>query len=240
MQSKLFSQLDISRSDEFQKDFLVLSAFDPEIIRQIPAFAISVAIAPSERETADVVQTAVEALNVPRAQLQHGLAVAQFFLYQFLPSEKAHDDEPVNLITDLNELFEVEPNDERDEALCDFLTQLKQRATTTLDIDVNRKQYAHASLPNLLSVTFTVNLRAVFDEKYKLGTELSKYDPKCVGIVPLGIIQLRLDEGPNERVFFQADRRTIRILIEHLQALEHQLDVAQKDLGLEEAAIDGS
>lgn len=240
MKSHLFSEVDLSRSEKFKKDFLVLSELAPDVIRRIPDFAVSITLAPSDRETDAAIDLAVEGLEVPRAKLQHALAVAQQFLFGFLPSGKAHKDTPADLLEDLNELFEMPEDDQRDRALSDFLAQLKDHALATVERSVLRMQYAHASLPNLKSVSFTVNFRAVFDETYKLGTDLDAYRPKCIGTIPVGVIQLRLDEGPTQDMFFQADRRAIGVLVDHLRALERQLDIAQRDLHLEELSVDDS
>lgn len=234
MKSNLFSKVDVTGDDNFKGDFDVLCSLKRKTLELLPNLAVNVLFARSERETDQAKDDASTELRVPRSRLDRALRVTQFFLGQFVASGDAHDDEPSELVEDLVEAFGLSEDKDRDSALEKLVSELKRRAQETVERRMAFRRHEQSAMPLLASISTTVNFRAVFDQSYKVGMDVSQFTPQCLGSTPLGIIQLGFDEGLTREVFFQADRRTINLLIEHLQALQKQLDIAQKHLGLAE------
>lgn len=238
MKSNLFSKRDITRDDEFKKDLDVVCSLERETLANLPEHAVMVLLAPSDRETDKAADTASTKLDVPRSDLDHALKFTDFFLKEFIASGDAHKDEPGELVGDLVKTLGLPEDKERDDALETLFGALKKRAAKEVERRMLRRKFAQSALPLLMSISTTVDFRAVFDETYEVGMDLNRFNPECFGTIPLGIVQLGFDEGLARQVFFQADRRSINLLIEHLQALQKQLDIAQRQLGLEEFAAD--
>lgn len=235
MQTSFFTKNDVTRDEGFRKDVETLLTLPDDALARLPAHAATVMLAPSGRETENARELASQDLKVPRSHLDHALKLAQYFIRHFLKTGDAAADNPAGIAADLAHVLQLELQEERQAAIAGFFESLKRVAQDRAEKEIDRRTYAQSSLPLLESISTTVNYRVVFDEWFKVDSDIATYTPKCLGTIPLGIIQLGFDEEPIKQVFFQADRRTIRILIDHLRALEKELDVAREQLHLEEA-----
>ena len=223
----------MTRDENFSKDIRVLSSLPKNVIEHLAEHAIEVWLAPSEPETEAVADRASRKLRVNRAQLDHVFRISNFLIVRFLKDGEGHDDEPDDIVLDLETTLDLSFEDKRDSILS-YVTELKKGVEQKVDMATNRKRYAQRSLPVLESISATANYRLVFDEDFGVRTRVSSYQPKCLDTVPVGIIKLAFSSGPTKEVFFQADRRAIRLLIDHLEAIDKQLDIARKHFDLQE------
>jgi hypothetical protein len=232
MQSRFFQKNDLSRSEDFKKDTETLVALKPEVLGRLSTYVQSVRLARGDRETDIASEAAATALEVPRAQLDHALNLGQFFLREFLRSGDAFDDAPEKLVADLKQMVAIP--EEKVESVIGFFRDLKQLAEGKAEKEILRLRFAQKSLPVLKSITATVNYRAVFDDYFKVDTNIQSYAPKCIDIIPMAIINLTFDEGPTQDIYFQADGRTIGVFINHLRALQKEFEIVATTLPMKE------
>jgi len=223
MKSNFFKKNDVSRSEAFKKDAEILVALEDSVLLQLAEHAKNVELARGDRETDQVREAAARALQVPRAQLDHALGLGAFFLRQFLRTGDASGDAPEDIVSDFRQIVSI--SDEKTASVTAFFKQLKKVVGEKAELEILRQQSALKSLPVLKSITTTVNYRAVFDDYFKPDADLVSYAPNCIGIIPVAIINLSFSEGLAQEVYFQADGRTIKILIDHLRALQREFEI---------------
>jgi hypothetical protein len=155
-------------------------------------------------------------------------------LREFLSGGEAYEDDPCDIASDFVEIDFV-PEEKR-RVFAAFLEELKRLARTKVDEEQRRTRYAHSSLPVLSSIVTTANYRGVFGKEFETDDDVEAYTPKCLDAIPVAIIKLGFDEGPTKEVYFQADGRLIRLLIQQLRALEKHLDATRDYLRRERLA----
>jgi hypothetical protein len=224
--SKLFSKLDMTRDENFGKDLRVLLSLTESAIAHLAGHAAKVWLARGDEETDMASDEASTKLKVPRAQLDHALRLSSFLLSKFLKDGEGYGDKPENIVSDLETNFEISFEEKRG-ALLTLVKDLKNLAEQKGDMKV-RQRYALRSLPVLEVISTSADYRLVFDKKFGVTSEISSYQPKCLDAVPVAIIQLVFDSGPTKNVFFQADRRSLRLLIDYLRAVDRELDIGQR------------
>ena len=232
MNSKLFSKLDLTRDEKFAKDARVLQSLTNSAIERLAVYASKVWLARSDEETDMAADEASSELKVPRAQLDHALRLSNFLISKFLKDGEGYGDEPENIVIDMETSFDIFFEEKRVSVL-KLVTDLKNLAEQKADVRM-RRRYALSSLPVLKAISASADYRLVFDETFRINSKISSYQPKCLGAVPVAIVQLVFDSDPTENVFFQADKRTLHILIDYLRAVDKELDIGREVLGIEE------
>ena len=121
------------------------------------------------------------------------------------------------------------------DAFTQYFVKIKQLAGGDANKLIVRRRHAHAVLPNLLGITVRTDLRMVFEKYFEAGDSIDDFKSECYGAVPVGIIKLTISkqEG-DEPIVFQADRKTVRWIIDHLTALDKQIDAAERYFKLKE------
>ena len=237
MKSTLFAKNDYMGIDDFVKDMKKVLALGPEILAKLPGFASRILAASGRTAVDEIADEASELFGVPRSNLDTSIAVTSFFLREFTETGDAASDKPEDIASDVKEIFKL--SEEKRITLIDYFNTIREIADKEVGVIILRKAHARSSLPNLESITTTVNFRVVFDKSFKQGIELSSFSPKCLGTIPIGIINLNLEDSPYKEISFQTDKKSLRWLIESLVALEKQIDLAQSQLGLTEVSSDG-
>lgn len=237
MKSTLFSKNDYMEIDSFMKDMKKALALEPEILAKLPGLASRVLAASGGTAVAEIADEASGLLGVPRSNLDDCISITVFFLRKFAEADDAESDKPEDIASDVQELFKL--SEEKRITLIDYFNNIRELADKDVKLIILRKAHARSSLPNLVSITTTVNFRVVFDKYFKQGIDLNSFSPKCLGTIPIGIINLNLEDSPYKEISFQTDKKSLRWLIESLVALEKQIDLAQSQLGLTEVSSDG-
>jgi len=232
LKSQFFSKNEVTVSEKFANDVKTMSNMQPGILARVPDFAFKALECLTNAEANKIYDAAAKELKVPRAQLDHVLDVAGFFLRELAPKGDAASDDPEALVSDLNEHFGVPCA--KNEDLLSFFRQLKKLAEGKLRLTLLQRAHSESTLPILQSVSAQVDIRAVFDEAYNYDQAVSEYSPKFLCTVPLGIVRLKLSGAHNEEVFMQLSRRSLQALIDHLVALQKQIDVAETRLTVKE------
>jgi len=223
--SKLFSRLDMTRDEDFAKDLRVLSSLPKSAIEHLAEHAVKVWLAPSPPEIEMAADEVSSKLKVPRAQIDHALQLSRFLISKFLKDGEGRDDKPEDIVSDVETIFGISFG-EKSASLLTLVKQLKKLAEQQGDIKT-RQRYAQRSLPALESVSASADYRLVFDKEFGIRSKISSFQPKCLGAIPIAIVQLVFDSGPTKDVFFQVDKRTLRILIDHLRAVDKELDIGR-------------
>lgn len=223
--SKLFSRLDVTRDEDFAKDIQVLSSLTNGTIERLAEHAVKVWLARSDEETDIAADEGSSKLKVPRAQLDHAFRLSNFLMSKFLKDGEGRDDKPENIVADMETIFGISFGEKRDGILT-LVKKLKSLAEQNADMKT-RQRYALRCLPVLKAVSTSADYRLVFDKEFGVTSEISSHHPKCLDAVPIAIVQLVFDSGPTKDVFFQADKRTLGILINHLHAVDKELDIGR-------------
>lgn len=228
MKSQLFRSSDDFTDDDFSKDIQFLYGLDPAIIQQLAPHALCVLEAPSNAEREKAIKEAAKALSAPASQLEHAIYVVIYFLRQFAPKGGAEQDQPENIADDLIELFKTPP--EKHSAIVFLLKETQALAREKVQATLLHLAYSQTALPILSAVSAVVDFRAVFDEPFKYENDVAQFSPKFMGTLPLGIIEIKLRGAHSKEIFFQANKRSIQILIDTLVALQKQIDIAEQGI----------
>lgn len=232
MKSNLFSKIDLMRSDTFSKDMHVLVEIDPEILTKLPKYAYDSMAAPTTQETDLVHEKASKDLGVPVSKLKHAIVLSEYFMRTFTSDGEAEKDTCEDIVSDIQTLIEFDES--RKEKLVEYFENTKKLGKEKADYLVRRRLHAQSSLPNLKSISSVVDYRIVFDKDIKVGQNIDDYNPKCLGAIPVCIIEVGLSGGDIKEISFQIDEKAIRLIIDELLALEKQINIAQHHFELEE------
>ena len=186
--SQLFSKLDLSRDEDFASDIEVIGSLEKNVLDGLPERAVLAWLAPSERETGNICDVASRELGVPRAQLDHAMRFAQFLVRAFLKNGEAREDQPRDIVSDLEHIYALSAKNRA--SVSKFIEHLKELTHQKAEPEAQRRRYAQRSMPVLESISTTANYRIVYDEDFKVDTEISSFKPKCLGVIPMGVIQL--------------------------------------------------
>ena len=230
MKSKLFSLIDLGREESFCKDIKTLLMVPEQAMRGFADDSARSWLAPSKKETQTVREEVAKKMEIPPAILDHGFDVAEFFIREFLDTGRAVDDTAESLVDDLMEGKLISFEDRNKMVV--FIGTLKELVATKLNFDNLKKEIAQTGLQNLRLVDATVNYRAVFDKVFMVDSRIDEFQPKCIGVVPIVVVTLKLTKGPIEDISFQVDMRSLKILIDNLRAAEKEFQIADKYLRL--------
>ena len=232
MKSKLFAKHDLRDDESFERDIKHLLAVDPQVLGGILEYAFQCIEVLSTAEKERICDKASDSTGLPRASLDHVLSITQFLLRQFTTRGDAASDDPSTLVEDLQEMFDL-PTDSRP-AFLDFFTQMKALAESKVEPLILRRAHSQSTLPIVRSVSTAVDYRVLFDEDYATDKDLATFSPTFMGLVPVGIVQLVLSAPPEESVFFQASKRSLQVIIDHLKGLQKQIDIAEKHINVKQ------
>lgn len=225
MKSNLFSKNDLMRVENFQKDIKALVELQPEVLVELPKYALDSLATFTTLQEESAREKASEMLNIPLAKLSHSIDLSEFFMRQFITDGDAEDDQPEDIAADIVELLECDKG--KKEHLIKYFERLKHLSKEKVDLLILRRRYAHAVLPTLKSHKTVVEFRAVFDKEFKTELTIDEYKPNCLGTVPIGLIKLNLSGGTVEDISFQTDKNSLHGLINQLLALEKQMNIAE-------------
>lgn len=232
MKSSLFSKNDLMRGDRFVKDIKVLLDLPPHVIGELPKYALQALVTATDEQEGSVYDVAAANLGVPRAQLEHSIDLSKFFMTEFSSGGDAVSDEPANIVTDLENLVKFDKKLRT--PLEQYFKEIKRIVKEKGEAVLLRKQHVGAGLAKVRSIESVVDYRLVFDKFLKEGQDVDAFSPECRGAIPLAIVELRFTKGDPERVVFQAEKRTIQLLINQLRAIEKQMDLGRLYLNLAE------
>lgn len=231
LRSRFCRTWDFKSEKDFQEDLQRAAELPNDLLSEMSSYAAQVAAAPSRRERRSAEEKICLALNRSSNEVLPILRVGAFLLRQFRPKGMASEDKAEDIANDLNNLGLI-PKD-RVPGFAAFFQGLKDSYEKWFREVFLKEQAASGVMPFLSGMGSTVDFRAVFDDSFGVESKLETYDPTCVGVVAVGIVNLRFDQGHVAEASFQVDERALNLLIQHLQALQKEIGIAQKVLGLE-------
>lgn len=215
MKSQLFEN-NPTPTEELANDLKRIAALKdlPAICIRLPAVASRFAQAPNRRGEAEALEELRDAFSLAANEVNALLRVSVFVLREMAETDTAED-----IANDLRTLRLVDEDEiaRLGGLLKGLVVEWKQ---TYGDI---RNVYAtqQAVVPTPVGVSTVVDLRAVIPGGFKIGDDLHTYKPRVATLVPVAITNIRFDDG--ESVVFQMDVRTLRILVDELQAAEKEM-----------------
>ena len=221
----------MTRDENFVKDLRVLLSLTNSAIAHLAGHAVKVWLARGDEEIDMASDEASSKLKVHRAQLDHALRLSRYLVSKFLKDGEGYGDKPENIISDMETTFDISFEEKR-ASLLTLVKELKSLAEQNAQIKM-RQRYALSSLPVLEGISTSADYRLVFDKKFGVTSEISSYQPKCLDAVPVAVVQLVFDSGPTKNVFFQVDKRSLHLLIDHLRAVGKELDIGRHIFDLE-------
>lgn len=230
--SALCKSWDHREEEEFAQDLAKTLLLDDKVLLLLADEATRVALAPSDTETKSAMQNAARVMGITRADVSSPLRIAGFFLRQFALTGLAVDDKPEDLVDDLVEM-DLVPSD-RHASFTEFLRHLRKHGLGQVTSRQRRQSAARTGLGHLSGIATSADFRAVFEQKFNVETQFEKYEPRCLGLVPVALISLEFDEGPIKEISFQTDGRALRLLIDHLRAAQRDIQTASETLKLEQ------
>lgn len=227
MRSRLFKKKIWLTSDKFKSDLSRLLNFsdDINIYKELPAVTADVHFSNTDFEADEIFSAAALRLGVDESKLRANFQIIGSFVTEFSPNGAANGDSTDALLDDIKESKIVETKDlPKLETLLDAAREV---AIVRYYKTQKRKEYETSGLPTLIGISGTVNLRAIFENPYKLGMLITEYSPKCEDLVPVAIMNLRLDlDDTPKNIFFQMTPSGIQLMKNQLEALEKQMEAA--------------
>jgi hypothetical protein len=112
---------------------------------------------------------------------------------------------------------------EKKSLFLDVVKLLKEEIAPVYEQQERLQAHTAGVFPSWSGIGSTIEMRAVIESDYKLGTDVQRYKPACVGMIPVASISLRVDQGNPERFYFQVSEEELKDLIKSLEATLKEL-----------------
>ena len=233
MKSRLFSKNPYTEIEDFKKDLSRLLKLDSKVIESLPSAIFQLSTIRTEKERSDLKTALAKKLGIDESVIVANASIVSHFIKELSPTGDGGNDAVEDIVDDIIDSG-IAPEESR-KILKVFLERARKIATEEYQEVRKRHSYEIESMPTLVGISATVNMRAIFDQPFKSAIGAEKYKPKCEGLIPIGIVKLRLDsDSPIENVFFQVNQHELDILIEHLIATKKQMKTMIDYIGLVE------
>ena len=175
---------------------------------------------------------AAASLGLERRGLSHAYDIAYWFVGQFAPEHDAENDEPADIADDLIELGHL-PKTEREKVI-QLLVGLKSVIQQDLALELRKTAVVGKCFPKFLAAETAVTFHAVFEKEMKFGEEVDKYEPNCIGVVPVVSVRISTDEKDTAPIAFEFDVSRLQQFQDTLAGALQELEAATKHLNLKE------
>lgn len=224
MKSDLMRRTDLADNDEFKRDLARFFGISSEKREVLIGSVIAIIKAYSDVDREKILAGAAESLGASVAVARSALAIGRFLVAGFIPE----GDTPVDDVSDLcDDFLEIGafPAEKKAEATM-LVASVRDAAVQKLDLLLKERSHSQSTIPNLESIDGSVDLRVVFDKYFDSTMNLSDFHPKLLSAVPVLVVRLALSGEKDNEVVFQANPRTLQLLIEHLRSYQRQLNMA--------------
>lgn len=163
--------------------------------------------------------------DIPRVDAAAVLRALEFLARQ-LANEEFAADSIEDLSADLQEsamAHEIDISDADILVFAELLTTLRESIVPEYKKIRTRKVHAIGVLPSLKSFGTTVELRAITEDKFRVGMSADEYEPEITGLVAVVSVRLTTDSGLADEFCFQASAEEFDVLIEALKATQKDL-----------------
>lgn len=231
MKSDLMRRNDLAENDEFKRDLTRFFDISVEKREVLIACVIAVIKAYSDVEREKILTDAAESIGSPVAEVRSALAIGRFLTAGFIPESDIPVDDVSDLVDDFLEIEALTAEQQSDAVI--LLTSLRDAVREQLDLLLKERSHSQAIIPSLESIDGSIDLRMVFDKYFDSTMNLSDFHPKLLSAVPVLVVRLALSGEKNNEVVFQANPRTLQLLIEHLRSYQRQLNMACEHYSVE-------
>ncbi len=231
MKSHFFSTFDITRDEDLCKDIAEFVNIPEDTLRLFAEKYESFDILPSSKEKRDWLESLLhDHPDSDPGKMQHVADVFSFFCTSFREEALAKNDSPSLLVDDLIDSHLLD--DGLRTLMVDLLSILHSKVVA---IDKERRKSSHNDkcIPWIRAVDVAVDFRAVFESDFEFTDDPEAFVTKCEGVSPLAVVSLTLSKGNKDRLLFQADKRSLLILINYLKVAIKQMEMGQEFLGIE-------
>lgn len=227
MKSKLFSRFDIKA--ESNKDFVGDLTYTLTLKEEILSICLT-AIGkflfeqiPLEQE--QILDQVERDTKLPRIQFSKAMTVMAIFL-KALSEPETQNDTPADWAADLQELKIIDPKDK----LAVFMKMAESIHSESVSFReaLMRRKYTAGVLPMLESFRHSVELRAIQEKEHEWGSNIERYKPHIIGMVPIVSITIKTDVNQNNRFYFQIRGDQIELLIDELRAAKSEIDLLKQ------------
>lgn len=224
MRSNIFKE-SANLTKDFREDFEVFWKLPA---KQRKALIPHVSIISKARTTGDqqeALENAVTKIDGNSADVLRAIKILLFFYQNWNPIR----DTPEAFFKDIGELNLV-PSNKAEEAkifFLDFLEEVEKQNSYRLE-----KIFASALLPKYLSCDTLIDYRAIIRNPYGFTEEkdIKTYEPRCVGFVPVVIVDIENDATERGSFQFQCEADSLQRLIDILNAALKDLQAAQSSM----------
>lgn len=222
--TKLFSQYALAEQEDFTRDLAKFVDLRPEQAAAFAHLIPKLAGQTTEAAATELFNREASEIGIDVAHLRQNISIANFFIGELRPGGTAEGDDVDDLVKDA--LGEAPANPAAPATLKAFLIEARSVAAGDYSLERQRRKHQEMALPTLQGLAATINMRAVFEES-PLGSDHEDFDPACLELTPVAVIQLGFDSDASpRRVSFQASPAELRYLIRRLEAVERQIDRA--------------
>ena len=224
MRTRIFNNF-ANYSKDFRDDFAVLWRLPEQVLMGLVPLIPRLAKTRTVGEKKVAMDNAVAELGGSPADVLNALNLLLFIYGQWNPIR----DTAESFLKDLGDLSLV-PEEKVELAkpfLIEFLSAVEKDNTYRLE-----KIFAAQLLPCYEGCSTVVDFRAVIRHPFGSGLEddLEHYDPKCIGFIPVVVIELKRDSGDPLSFVFQCEEDSLEMLIEGLNAALRDLKSARESL----------
>lgn len=231
MKSELFSDNPTPKKS-FSEDMTVLADLDinNEVLEILPKSISQYYLAAEAKGEDKALKDLRAKWPLPFQKLMAVIRAGGYFLRN-MGTEDSTDD----IMGDLGALAIV--NSEKLPKLRIFVDALRNEFQKTFAADRLALNTEMAGIKHIIAISYASELRAVAPGPRDIMTEdMDKYSPTVSCLVPVVILRLRLSD--DDKVVFQMNRKTLKILQNALKAVEKELDQAIAFVGKDKVKLD--
>jgi hypothetical protein len=227
MKTKLFGSFDINdeQNKDFIDDFKSLLIIDKECIKIIIEKSVDLMSVKQKTVYLKSIDELNTKIGISQSSLLRYVSLFQFLLEQ-LSEPEYKSDSISNLADDIlsTNKFDQSSSDK----IIYIFTLLRKKIEKGADEIILKNMTARGALPCIKNIRSTIELRAIIENGYKVGTKSSAYTPIVKGIVPIASIGIDTDIDTQSSFFFQATSEDVDVLIDKLSAIKKEFEALLK------------
>ncbi len=205
---------------EFKRDVQLLAGLEPPQLDAVRSAVADFATASDPSTQLVIVERVASETGLPQVSVVRARWCLRAFLLAFMRPQLA-DESAESVAADLLESDYIPP--EAESRVAGILGEVHDDVLPVARRALEEVSAGRGVLPFLQGCETTVELRGIFDRQYEPAMDVSSYEPAIRNVTGIVSLHLSLDAGAKD-VYFQADARGLRSLINELEAALKSLD----------------
>jgi|GEM_PF-5417846 len=224
MKSRMFNKFDPNskKNEQFLIDLKRLLSSSDGLLNEILDKVSDLYVVRTSSQRESIVDGISANTGKSKVEINYIVYILEFFIKNRLEDENS--DTADDWLEDLKSLGVIELDEE--EEFLRIAKVLIDDVVPKIEKDVKRQKFTTGLLPVLENIGATVEMRAVNENKFKVGQDLNNYVPRVSDIVPLVSLHIGLDT--EENFYFQVSEEALDLMIDSLGAAKKDLS-ALKD-----------